>query len=164
MLVKFLKRFSMRKKLRIKFLMMDLPSRILVKFLERFPMRKKLCFEFLMMDWPSGMLVEFLKQFSMRKSCISSFWWWMDLPSGILVEFLKWFSTRKSRASIFALVLWSYLYDTDRLKKGQKITSKEALRTLNDTKNHRFYENEKKPFITGERKAWKSDLQLCYFI
>ena len=95
---------------------------------------------------------------------------WMDLPSGILVEFLKWFSTRKSSTSLFALVLWSYM-SHDRLKKGLKMTSKEVLGTLNDTKNHRFSwewkearNSPRRPFIMGERKAWKSDLQLCYFI
>ena len=148
-LVKFLKRFSTRKSWASSFwwwiYLLEFWSNVWSDFLpEKSSASSFWWWIYSLWDLPSGLLVEFLKQFFYEKKVAhpvfdDGFTFWS------FGQFLKWFSTRKSRASIFALVLWSYLYDTDRLKKGQKITSKEALRTLNDTKNHRFYGNEKKP-------------------
>ena len=100
-LVEILKQFSMRKKLPLSFWWW------MVKFLKWFPTRKKLCIKFLMMDLPSGMLVEFLKWFSMRKKLRIKFLI-QNLPSRILVKFLKRFPTRKKLCIEFLNFGWIF--------------------------------------------------------
>ena len=133
-LVEFLNQFSMRKKLRIKFLTMDLPSGILVKFWCDF-LREKSCASSFWMDLPSGSLVKFLKRFSTRKKLRikvldgSTFWnfgrifeaifykkkvahqvfGWI-YPSGILFEFLKRFSMWKKAARQFKMKKYKYIF------------------------------------------------------